>query len=197
MPADALPETVKCDYKLTVPEVYMTLTRDLIRTEGGLRVLTIDPRSPAGLATPGLPRWALDMETDAFLMRLGRRGVHQGSDEVVDRGATREDHHAVREYMDIADENHTKGTMYSQVRCQKFFITEKGFMGLGHRDTKVGDEVWIFTAGREPFILRRSAGSEEGSPQYDFVGSCCLHGVMQGELFADRPPPEMRHLHIY
>jgi hypothetical protein len=37
---------------------------------------------------------------------------------------------------------------------QRFFTTKKGLMGLGHRNVRVGDEVWIFNGGNVPFLLR-------------------------------------------
>jgi hypothetical protein len=37
---------------------------------------------------------------------------------------------------------------------QRFFITKKGLMGLGHRNVEVGDEVWVFDGGKVPFLVR-------------------------------------------
>ncbi|OAX82345.1 hypothetical protein ACJ72_03304 [Emergomyces africanus] len=45
------------------------------------------------------------------------------------------------------------------VRCvcfhRRFYVTEKGFLGIGPRVTRPGDEVCVLFGGRVPFILRR------------------------------------------
>lgn len=69
------------------------------------------------------------------------------------------------------------------VSNQVFFVTTSGMMGLGHLETAPGDEVWVFDGGRMPFTIR---SNEEGkSDEFDFVGCCYAHGIMEGEVYSD------------
>jgi len=81
-------------------------------------------------------------------------------------------------------------TIQSATTDRKFFMTAQGFMGLGPKEMEVGDEVAVLVGGHTPFILRR--GGEKvidtgvGSKQcYTLVGDTYVHGVMDGEAFAD------------
>ena len=66
---------------------------------------------------------------------------------------------------------------------QSLFVTRKGRIGLGHSETKPGDQVWILHGGRVSFTLRtRANGRDLG---YDFIGWCYTQGIMRGELFAE------------
>ncbi|KAF7560750.1 hypothetical protein G7046_g3414 [Stylonectria norvegica] len=56
-----LPRTEQCNYDLTPVEVFCSLTIDLIMSEEGLKPLIADPRLEAEKATPGIPRWAIDV----------------------------------------------------------------------------------------------------------------------------------------
>ena len=67
------------------------------------------------------------------------------------------------------------------LRC--FFITERGYFGLGPSKTCPGDEVKVFLGGRVPFVVRRVAPAA-GAPAeacYSLVGDCFLQGIMDGE----------------
>ncbi|KAI0121086.1 heterokaryon incompatibility protein-domain-containing protein [Xylariales sp. AK1849] len=59
---------------------------------------------------------------------------------------------------------------------RRFFTTEKGYMGLGPRETEVGDKVVILQGHRAPIIARH------GNP-WKVVGECYIHGIMEGEAF--------------
>ncbi|KAK6081662.1 heterokaryon incompatibility protein [Seiridium cupressi] len=61
IPVGKLPRTSRCDYGLTVQQVYVAATMDFIEDTDGLCVLDMDPRVEDSIATPGLPRWALDL----------------------------------------------------------------------------------------------------------------------------------------
>ncbi|KAK9423651.1 hypothetical protein SUNI508_04132 [Seiridium unicorne] len=61
IPEGKLPRTSRCDYGLTVQQVYVAATMDFIEDTDGLCVLDMDPRVEDNIATPGLPRWALDL----------------------------------------------------------------------------------------------------------------------------------------
>lgn len=77
-------------------------------------------------------------------------------------------------------------TVFGMTRNQRFFKTEKGFLGLGHLDTKAGDEVWILRGGKVPFTLRtledqEGYASSTAALRYSFVGRCHVLGIMYGE----------------
>jgi hypothetical protein len=60
------------------------------------------------------------------------------------------------------------------------FISEKGLLGLGPKDTNAQDIVCIFLGGNVPFVLR---ARDDG--KYQLVGECYVHGVMDGEALKD------------
>ncbi|KAH7408816.1 heterokaryon incompatibility protein-domain-containing protein [Phaeosphaeria sp. MPI-PUGE-AT-0046c] len=63
-----------------------------------------------------------------------------------------------------------------------FFITGKGYLGVGPPRTRAGDDVWILHGGRVPFILRTlEAGTEANSKRRTLVGDAYVHGIMDGE----------------
>lgn len=66
---------------------------------------------------------------------------------------------------------------------QAFFVTQNGMMGLGHLESAPGDEVWGFDGGSMPFTIRPK---EQGNrDEFDFVGCCYAHGIMEGEVCLD------------
>jgi hypothetical protein len=58
-----------------------------------------------------------------------------------------------------------------------FFITEKGYYGLGPWTTKQGDICSIILGAYVPFVLRPKASS-----LFRLVGEAYVHGIMAGEL---------------
>ncbi|KAH7354715.1 heterokaryon incompatibility protein-domain-containing protein [Rhexocercosporidium sp. MPI-PUGE-AT-0058] len=64
---------------------------------------------------------------------------------------------------------------------QTFFVTKNGMMGMGHLETEVGDEVWVFDGGRMPFTIRKR--ENESEVDFDFVGCCYAYGIMNGEVY--------------
>ncbi|KAK0506890.1 hypothetical protein JMJ35_010590 [Cladonia borealis] len=56
-----------------------------------------------------------------------------------------------------------------------FFITTKGYMGLGSQAIKADDMVVILAGGEVPFILRRDGEF------FQLVGECYVYGIMNGE----------------
>jgi len=58
---------------------------------------------------------------------------------------------------------------------RKFFITEKGYFGVGPASMKENDLVCVLYGRRVPFLLR---------PKNNFhhlVGKCYVHGIMNGK----------------
>lgn len=63
-----------------------------------------------------------------------------------------------------------------------FFTTTSGHMGMGVKNTQVGDRICVLFGGQTPFILRRlGSSSESGENRYMFVSESYVHGVMDGE----------------
>lgn len=61
---------------------------------------------------------------------------------------------------------------------RRFFISSKGYFGLGHISTKVGDEVCIFRGQSIPFTTRKKESYRL------LVGLCCVQGLMSGKIAA-------------
>ncbi|KAL2207871.1 hypothetical protein CC79DRAFT_1333672, partial [Sarocladium strictum] len=67
-----------------------------------------------------------------------------------------------------------------------FFVTERGFIGLGSLDTEARDYVFVLDGGRMPFILR-GEGAHSGDPSFSegwfsYVGRAYVHAIMDGEV---------------
>ena len=65
---------------------------------------------------------------------------------------------------------------------QGLFRTQSGLLGRLHKGTvaEIGDLVAVLHGGETPYLLRK-----EGS-NYTFVASCYVHGIMDGEVLAER-----------
>lgn len=61
-------------------------------------------------------------------------------------------------------------------RERSFFVTAKGYMGLGPYGGQVGDKVCILLGSHLPLVIR-SAGDH-----YLVVGGCYVYGMMNGEM---------------
>lgn len=87
-------------------------------------------------------------------------------------------------YLCTGKGNLTQEHLGLQLKNRRFFMTRKGLIGLGHLETKPGDEVWVLNHGRMPFTLR-ARGSPTTPPEkkgedYLFVGHCYVQGIMHG-----------------
>lgn len=70
---------------------------------------------------------------------------------------------------------------------RRFFITDKGYVGLGPPNLKPGGEVCILFGGPTPFIIR-STGNQTvcrfgPKPCYELIGDCYVDGLMDGQVF--------------
>ena len=59
---------------------------------------------------------------------------------------------------------------------RRFFRSNDGFLGVGPRSLKVGDQIWIPAGKGCPVILR---SLETGN--FAFLGEAYVHGIMHGE----------------
>jgi hypothetical protein len=60
------------------------------------------------------------------------------------------------------------------------FLTERGYLGLGHEGFQIGDVVCVFTGGEVPFLLRES--DTPRGEMFRLLSECYIHGVMDGEV---------------
>jgi hypothetical protein len=76
----------------------------------------------------------------------------------------------------------------STVARRRFFVTEKGLLGLGPKSIEEGDVVVILFGGSTPFLLR----PVKDGWHWRLVGVCYVHDVMEGQaaewwLESDKP----------
>ncbi|KAI5924621.1 HET-domain-containing protein [Camillea tinctor] len=64
---------------------------------------------------------------------------------------------------------------------RRFFITQKGYIGLGPRETKVDDKIVILQGYQVPILARCTI-----SDDFRVVGDSYVHGIMEGEMFDEQ-----------
>jgi hypothetical protein len=62
---------------------------------------------------------------------------------------------------------------------RRLFKTKKGYLGLGPRSLKKGDEVALLKGGMVPLVIRKTDNN------FELVGDCYVHGIMHGEAFSE------------
>ena len=67
---------------------------------------------------------------------------------------------------------------------RRFFVTKKGYFGIGPAELEEGDEIYILAGGKHPFALRPSFGTQPDT--FELVGDCYVHGIMDGEAVFDQ-----------
>ncbi|KAI0456681.1 heterokaryon incompatibility protein-domain-containing protein [Xylaria acuta] len=69
---------------------------------------------------------------------------------------------------------------------RRFFITSKGYIGLGPPGTRTGDSIYVPFGSRTPFVVRRGGVallSDKGLQRcHTLVGDCYVQGIMRGEI---------------
>ncbi len=97
--------------------------------------------------------------------------------------------------------------MRRAISKRRFFVTEKGYLGIGSIDALVGDSVIILAGGNVPFILRQStasptvqealtrqSSSTTSGNVFVFVGNCYMQGIMYGEFVQQALEPKFQDL---
>ena len=95
--------------------------------------------------------------------------------------------------------NVAKQTMLATTSKRKFFVTDKGYMGLGPLWMKAGDEVVVLPGARVPFLVRRAPSPvslDLGDSCYRMIGECFVHGIMDGEACTNDETPG-HHIYLY
>ena len=62
---------------------------------------------------------------------------------------------------------------------RRLIRTSQGYIGIAYDAAKVGDAIAVCQGGRLPLVVRR-----EGE-RWRLIGDCYVHGIMQGEVFAE------------
>lgn len=97
------------------------------------------------------------------------------------RRSTPEDY---REYLNAPHPPKTKAIRTPYLLSFRFFISEKGYIGLGPENLRVGDAIHVFLGGNVPFLLRQAIRQGIVSGQetkYEYIGNCYVQGIMDGE----------------
>lgn len=184
-----------------------------------------------------------------FARTLLGDNIYNG-EQMIERQANRDDLHEVYLWLRNAGGDSVSFSLTMITSNRVFFMTEGGLLGLGHPDTKPGDEIFILNGGNVPFVLtprkndsEKEEVEEEGEEKeedekdekegngeenedkdddndnddgeedeeeeeddddeeeptdYDFVGSCYVHGLMNGEFrYWNHEEPEDRLLRIH
>jgi hypothetical protein len=72
----------------------------------------------------------------------------------------------------------------SVINGRLLFRTNGGDLGYGPLSISPGDQVWVLENGRVPFVLRPVADGKN----FELLGECYVHGVMDGQLFPNGTP---------
>ena len=87
------------------------------------------------------------------------------------------------------------------VRTHEFWLASQGFFGIGPQTIEKGDEVFVAKGSKVPLIFRpientvlQNSGISGHERGYSFVGTCYLHGFMDGE--AVKPDTKWQAVHL-
>lgn len=67
----------------------------------------------------------------------------------------------------------------TMVNNRRLFTTMQNYIGLGPRALREGDQIWILFGSKVPYVLRVKG------QQYQVVGECYVHGLMNGEAWLE------------
>lgn len=74
--------------------------------------------------------------------------------------------------------------------CQHLLLLDTGYLAMGPRSSKAGDEVWVIPGCIFPMVLRRG----EDDDSHIVVGRVYVHGAMHGEALTTDEPWERLYL---
>jgi hypothetical protein len=87
-----------------------------------------------------------------------------------------------------------ESAFFSLTRLFTFCLTERGYVGLVPKETKIRDCICVFNGCPVPFVIRQSE-IREGNV-FQLIGRSYVHGIMDGEaLFEERFKEEDLRLH--
>ena len=112
--------------------------------------------------------------------------------------ATKQMQSAPREFRDsgsksnVVDEQCKHRYLAAFLGCfigRQYFSLSTGHLGLGPLDVRNGDLVCVIVDGDVPFVIRKAGANGSGrfqqqsETQYQLVGECYIHGIMDGEFW--------------
>ena len=71
------------------------------------------------------------------------------------------------------------GTMWKKMKHRKLLTTKGGYLVLGPESAQSGDTIAVLFGCQVPVIVRQHAD------HYEFIGTCYVHGIMQGEALVE------------
>ncbi|KAH7389214.1 hypothetical protein BKA64DRAFT_680061 [Cadophora sp. MPI-SDFR-AT-0126] len=72
--------------------------------------------------------------------------------------------------------------MFKYYCWKRLFRTTNGFLGMGSRKVRLGDEIWLIGGAATPFLLRPIGGPDGvGVRKFELLGEVYVHGIMYGE----------------
>ncbi|KAF9475910.1 hypothetical protein BDN70DRAFT_897796 [Pholiota conissans] len=84
-----------------------------------------------------------------------------------------------------------QGMVGRSLNQRSFAITSLGYLGLVPKAAKNGDLICVFQGGEVPFVLRPI-----GNDQWELVGECYVHGIMEGEVVKKAKPGDVRTYYL-
>ncbi|KAI1427834.1 putative heterokaryon incompatibility protein [Xylaria sp. FL1777] len=91
---------------------------------------------------------------------------------------------------DVTDMGRFMNVSGPHLRERMIAVTERGYIGIIPPYSKVGDAVFIINGTQVPFLLRRQADTEDvdesGGRRWQLVGESYFHGMMDGEMMAEK-----------
>jgi hypothetical protein len=81
----------------------------------------------------------------------------------------------------IWDLGNCQGIIGDPEYSRRFCVTAQGRLGVVPCNTRDGDIVAVLYGAQVPFIIRPKKSAKE--IQYELVGECYIHGLMDGEAF--------------
>ncbi|KAE9363974.1 hypothetical protein N431DRAFT_497705 [Stipitochalara longipes BDJ] len=102
------------------------------------------------------------------------------------RKAKQSDSELVMEFMRTGNQAIVSTSIHRMTTRQRFFISADGYIGLCPPNTVKGDEIWVLSGGKVPFVLRSRGqtgrkSKAESIPEYTLVGNAYVQGIMYGE----------------
>ncbi|KAI1866277.1 uncharacterized protein JN550_007665 [Neoarthrinium moseri] len=96
---------------------------------------------------------------------------------------------ALNNHTGIVDLEGYQASVVRATRNRKFFVTQNGYLGLGPDPILPGDDVYVISGSKVPFVLHRVDNSEADSrendsssyPVFKLIGDSYVHGIMDGE----------------
>ncbi|KAG0645235.1 Heterokaryon incompatibility protein [Hyphodiscus hymeniophilus] len=90
-----------------------------------------------------------------------------------------------KRYLDRFVDTIMFGTMHSRL-----MTTERGYIGLAHNQSQVGDSICLLQGCTVPMILRPCEGG------YTVVGESYVHGIMEGQFWDAQDKNTMQYFHL-